>query len=93
MYANFLMVPYFVNQLKLRLTDLNITELREGVSKSTNLTLYKERKDNFELTQHLRKLDSFKHRQGISKLRLSSHVLNVEQGIHRSIPRNMGQCT
>jgi len=96
MYVNFWIlrvsywnVPCFVNQLKLRLTDLYITELREGVSKSTSLTLYKEHEDNFELSQYLRKLDSFKHRQCLSKLRLSSHVLNIEQGIHRNIPRNM----
>jgi len=85
--------PYFVNQLTLRLTDLNITEWRKCVSKSTSLTLYKELQDNFELFPYLRKLDLFKHRQCLSKLRLSSHVLNIEQGKHRNIPRNMRKCT
>jgi len=79
-------VPYFVT---LRLMDLYKTERREGVSKSTSLTSYKELKDTFELSPCLRTVDSFKHRQCLFKLRQSSHALNIEQGRHRNIQRNM----
>ena len=33
-------------------------------------------------------LDNFKHRQAISKMRLSSHKLNIEKGRYTGVPRN-----
>ena len=59
----------------------------------TSLMLYKEIHPQFQRAAYLDKLISPKLRRALSKLRLSSHILHIETGPHRSIPRNERICT
>jgi hypothetical protein len=54
--------------------------------------LYKEIKERFELSPYLLILDNQKHRHALTKLRLSSHKLNIEKGRHRNISREDRKC-
>ena len=58
-------------------------------SKNTLLYLcqYREFKTNFELSTYLQKVESPKLRKFLSKIRLSSHNLNIEEGRHRDEAR------
>jgi len=72
----------FIPILLTRLKDTFIVECRNGMNIQTSLSLYKELHDNFEMAFYLRKLLNPKHRHALSKLRLSSHPLLIEQGRH-----------
>lgn len=65
-------VPFFIEQIRLRLKDLYIAQWREGVQASSALALFYALKTNFEMSSYLTSIDNIKHRHEISKLRLSS---------------------
>ena len=48
------------------------------MSHSSSLQLYKEIKSTIELSSYLGKLTNIKYRKAISKIRLSSHNLNIQ---------------
>ena len=80
-------VHKFIPFLRLRLRDLYISEWREGMSQCTSLTLYRELKPVFVRSEYLTLLRNFKYRRAISRLRVSSHKLNIESGRHAGIAR------
>ena len=57
------------------------------MNQSESLTLYKEFKQSFEMSPYLIILQNRELKRAISKLRLSSHSLNIETGRHRRIGR------
>ena len=59
---------------------------------SSSLTLYKEVKQNFELSTYLKIINNKKLRNALAKLRRSSHHLNIETGRHRNIERSQRKC-
>jgi hypothetical protein len=77
----------FIPTLRLRLMDIYISEWRAKVNGSPSLILFREIKEKFELSKYLLIIENKKHRQYLSKLRLSSHWLNVEYGRRRNIER------
>lgn len=85
-------VKCFIAQFRLRLKDIYTTQWRETVNTSSGLSLYREIKTVFEISDYLAVLDNFKHRQAISKMRLSSHKLNIERGRYTRIPRQDRKC-
>jgi len=50
------------------------------VKMSSILSYYCYVKTDFEIANYLLMLDNFKHRQAISKLKMSSHKLSVDSG-------------
>jgi hypothetical protein len=82
---------YFYTYWKLDWLDF-ITECRIRMDNSSSLTLFRVLKEGLELSVYLMKIDNFKHRQIISKLRMSSHCLNIEYGRHRNIERQNRLC-
>ena len=52
-----------------------------------------EIKSSFQLTPYLLLIKNRKFRNAITKLRLSSHQLNIETGCHRNIERLDCKCT
>lgn len=92
-YRTSVNVSSFIPLLRQRLRDLYINEWREGVSLHSSLSLYREFKQYFELASYLEKIVNPKFRKALSKLRLSSHNLNIEEGRYRNIGRNERYCT
>ena len=82
----------FISTLKLRVRDQYVTEWNQKVSISSSLQLYKEIKFTIDICSYLDKLTNIKYRKAISKIRLSSHNLNIEIGRHRQIERNDRKC-
>lgn len=76
----------FISQFKLRLKDIYIgRQWREAVNISTALTLYKEIKQTFEMSEYLTILNNNKFRNCSAKFRLSSHCWAKEQALFVAI--------
>ena len=82
----------FLLLLKIRLKDMYIAELQEGVRSRTSLMLYREIKNVFEISEYLLRIKNRKYRQILSKIRLSSRQLAIEKGRHNNIERNQRYC-
>ncbi|XP_060582312.1 uncharacterized protein LOC132738738 [Ruditapes philippinarum] len=82
----------FIPTLRLRLMDIYISEWRAKVNGSPSLIFFREIKEEFELSKYLLIIENKKHRQYLSKLRMSSHWLNIEYGRHRNIERQNRLC-
>lgn len=59
---------------------------------NSKLYLYSKLKSKFKTEEFLEKVSNFKTRQSITKLRVSDHILEIEQGRYRKIPRNQRIC-
>ena len=92
MFPESVNINAFIPIFHLRLKDNFITEWRQGLNVSSSLTLYKEVKQNFELSPYLKIMNKKKLRNALAKLRLSSHHLNIETGRHRNIERSQRKC-
>lgn len=68
-----------------------IGSLRHEIKSS--VVLYRNLKQNFEISDYLLKMHNVKLRNTISKINLSSHDLNIETGKQRHIERNEEKCT
>ena len=79
-------------QFSLRLKDLFILNWRSKVNLSSGLAFYRQIKTDFGISDYLVIVNNFKHRQAISKMRLSSHMLNIEKGRHYGIKREERKC-
>ena len=88
MFPDSVVLTKFVSILKMRVRDQYINEWNQKVSLSTSLQLYKEIKSTIDICSYLNKLTNINYRKAISKIRLSSHNLNIEIGRHRQIERN-----
>ena len=77
----------FIPLLKERLIDNFLVQLREGLNMSSSMILYRELKDDFSMSEHLKILHNKKLRNFVSKLRLSSHRLATESGRHTGTER------
>ena len=75
-----------------KIRDQYISELNQKVFTSSALQFYREIKPTIDISIYLEKLTNVKHRNAISKIRLSSHNLNIELGRHRQIERNNRTC-
>ena len=82
----------FIPLFRRRLIDNFLVELRVGLYTYSSMTLYRELKDDFNLAEYLKTLDNKKHRNAISKLRMSSHRLAIEKGRHNDIARQNRKC-
>ena len=82
----------FIPLFRRRLIDNFLVELRVGLNTYSSMTLYRELKDDFHLAEYLKTLDNKKHRNAISKLRMSSHRLAIEKGRHNDIARQNRKC-
>ena len=70
-------------------TDTNqIQQNKENVK----LRLFKKGKVNFNFECYLSQVQNVKHRQAVTKLRISAHKLPVETGRYRNIPYNDPIC-
>ena len=54
--------------------------------------MFREVQTDFEIANYLTVLDNYKHRQAISKIKLSSHKLNIERGRYSGVPRQNRKC-
>ena len=72
-------IDIFISVLKQRLTDNLIQNWQERLDISTRARFYKSFA-NFQLQPYLEKINVFKYMQALSKLRMSSHRLEVETG-------------
>ena len=93
MYPRSVNINMFLPILRVRMRDVYISQWRDGMLSCTSLMLYREIHPQFQRAAYLDKLISPKLRRALSKLRLSSHILHIETGRHRSIPRNERICT
>ena len=92
MYPESVNVNMFIPIFQNRLRDVFITEWNHGLSLSSSSMLYKEMKQSFEMSPYLLIIQNKKHRNAITKLRLSSHQLNIETGRHTNIERLDRKC-
>ena len=78
--------------IKKRLTDISsqsiVTSLKENTGK---LTFLKQIKDSHNCEPYL-KIENFEHRRAITKIRTSSHKLEIETGRWRNIHRTDRIC-
>ena len=86
-------VNAFMPIFKQRCYDMYIAEWRVCVRNSPSIMLFKNIKENFQMADYLKLMENHKHRHVITKIRLSSHCLEIERGRHRNIPRNDRLCT
>lgn len=91
-YRDTVNIPRFINQFKLRLNDIYVSQWLEGLNNSSSLVLFSAMKTTFAMSPYLCLVDNVKHRHALSKLRLSSHRLRIEDGRYRNIPRNERKC-
>ena len=70
----------FIPLFKRRLIDSFLMVLREGLNVSSSMTMYRELKYDFDMSDYLVILHNKKLRNCVSKLRLSSHRLAIESG-------------
>ena len=85
-------IKQFIPTLRQRLRDIFINEWREGIMLHSSLFLYREFKTTFELATYFQKVESPKLRKFLSKIRLSSHNLNIEEGRYRNEARPQRIC-
>ena len=64
-----------------------------GLHSNRKLTIYKEVKKIYQREKYLKQISNFKYRKAICQLRLSAHVLPIETGRHKNIPREERFCT
>ena len=93
MYPDSVNVNAFISVLKTRLIDNFLVEMRNGLTLSTSMVLYKELCQNFEISPYLLTIHNRKHRNSLAKLRLSSYQLQVETGRHTGVERRNRKCT
>ena len=82
----------FLYEVKQRLLDVFIQELNSSFEMSPKCSLYKYVNEGFKLQLYLTKPIPSLYVQYISKYRLSSHRLEIEQGRFNNIPRNERKC-
>ena len=82
----------FLIQVKQRLCDVFIQEMNEFFDKSSKCSLYKYVNDGFKLQLYLKKAIPNVYVQCISKFRMSSHKLEVEQGRYYNVAKNQRIC-
>ena len=92
MYPESVNANVFIPIFKNRLIDMYIGLWLNDLNVKSSLTLYKELKHRFELSDYLNIIQNFNLRKYISKLRLSSHMLKIESGRHTNIPKNERKC-
>ena len=93
MYPDSVNANVFLPILKLRLRDHYITLWNEKISLSSSLYVYREFSSGICMSSYLEKLDNKKkYRKALSKIRLSSHDLNIKTGRHRHIERSERKC-
>ena len=61
--------------------------------KSSKLETYCLIKTNFERESYLEQVTTIKHRTALAKFRCSSHMLLIEEGRYRNIPREQRLCS
>ena len=71
---------------------MKIAVWREGVRSRTSLMLYREIKNVFEILEYLLQIKNRKYRQILSKIRISSHQLAIENSRHINIEPNQRKC-
>ena len=67
-------------------------EQLQPVESSGKLRILKKVKRHFECEKYLLKISNFKHRQAVTKLRISVHKLTVETGRYNNTPYNDRIC-
>ena len=83
---------HFLLQVKQRLNDVFVQELNGFFDNSSKCNLYKYVNDGFKLQFYLTKAIPNTYVQYISKYRMSSHKLEVEQGRYHNVSRNERIC-
>ncbi len=81
------------NRLFTRLVDQFHQKTFSDIQSSSKLKLYSSLKTDTGLENYLLHISNVKHRQSLTRLRLSSHSLNVETGRHRKLVREDRICT
>ena len=75
--------------------DLYVEYWKEQIQQGGNqgkLRTFKVFKTNFHFEKYITKVSNFKHRQAVTKLRISSHKLPVETGRYTNSPYNERIC-
>ena len=93
MYPESVNVNMFIKLFRIRLIDIYIGSWNNGIESRSSLCLYKEIKPHFEISPYLIKINCYKVRNIIARLRLSSHQLYIESGRYNNTPRNDRKCT
>ena len=80
------------NKLFRRLEDQFHQTAFAEIKASNKLTLYSLLKTEKGYENYLQEINNIKHRQAMTRLRLSSHSLNIESGRHKDIQRQDRIC-
>ena len=92
LYPESVNINNFTPIFKRRLIDIFISHWRTEISATSSLVLFVELKQNFELSPYIEIVKSYKLRNQIARIRLSSHSLNIEKGRHQNITRSERKC-
>jgi len=87
--------PIDIEKLRTNLDKLYIEKWKTSNSNNKKLKIYyeliKETK-TYELQSYLTSISNSFHRQSLSKLRISNHILHVETGRHNKVDKNKRTC-
>jgi hypothetical protein len=85
-----------INKLKFaiskKLEKVYLKLWRDDISKSSRLHFYNKYTTDYKVQTYLNEIKTFKHRQALSKLRLSAHDLKIEKGRYTNTPREKRLC-
>ena len=86
-------VSLFMLLIEERLRDQYLQERCGDFDKSSKCTIYKNLVDNLTIPFYLRKSIPSKYIHFVTKIRMSSLQINIEQGRYTNIPRNERMCS
>ncbi len=78
--------------IKQRILDMYHQSWNNDINNSNRLITYCRYKKSFSFETYLNKIPERKHRNALSRFRLSSHKLEIEKGRYTNIPRDERIC-
>ena len=85
----------FCHSLKSNLEEQYVRFWKDQIQQQKNqgkLRTFKKFKTNLNFEEYLNEISNIKHRQAVTKLRISSHRLPVESGRYNNIPFDERTC-
>jgi len=82
----------FLFEFRQRISDCSTQDWHANINSIDKLNTYCTFKSLLSIEQYLLEVTNVKHRQALSKLRISAHRLKVEEGRHQGIEREEQYC-
>ena len=83
----------FLSQFKQRLSDCASQDWHSNINNVDKLSTYCMFKSLLDIERYLLNIPNTKHRQALTRLRISAHSLMIEKGRYQGLPREERHCT